>query len=201
VSVQLTGPQSSGQRVRRVLVVRLGHVRIAEGKGPARLQGGDLVVVNARVWSGPDRPVSLPETLVIRGGMIVSMNTNDATAETPRFDADGRVVTSGFWNCHVHFTEVVWAGTRRGPAAELQHSLDDMLLSRGFTTVLDLSSNPRTTSALVRRIATGELRGPRVFTAGPGIRPWHGIPFYVKGSIPWYLRLLMPGPATSLVHA
>lgn len=159
--------------------------------------GADLVVLNARIWAAPDMAIAAPATLIVRNGLITSIEAGaDAPADWPRFDADGRVVTAGFWNCHVHFTERVWTGARRGNTADLQFQLDDMLLSRGFTTVLDLSSDPRTTLALARRIDSGELRGPRIVTAATGIRPWRGTPFYVRESVPWFLRWLMPAPAT-----
>lgn len=159
--------------------------------------GADLVVVNARIWAAPEMAIAAPSTLIVRNGLISSTDAgDDAPADLPRFNAEGRVVTAGFWNCHVHFTERVWTGARRGNTAELQFHLDDMLLSRGFATVLDLSSDPRTTLALARRIDSGELRGPRIVTAGTGIRPWRGTPFYVRESVPWFLRWLLPGPAT-----
>jgi imidazolonepropionase-like amidohydrolase len=168
------------------------------GRVERSTRGADLVVLNARIWAAPEMAIAAPSTLVVRNGVIVSTDAGDEVpVDLPRFDAEGRVVTAGFWNCHVHFTERVWTGARRGNAAELQCHLDDMLLSRGFTTVLDLSSDPRTTLALARRIDSGELRGPRIVTAATGIRPWRGIPFYVRESVPWFLRWLLPGPATS----
>lgn len=113
-------------------------------------------------------------------------------------DVDGRVATAGFWNCHVHFTEPVWREARGSAQPGLQDALDDMLLSRGFTTALDLGSDPRTTLALARRIEAGELRGPAIITAAGGIYPHRGLPFYVKGSLPWFVRPFMPNPATPL---
>jgi imidazolonepropionase-like amidohydrolase len=160
---------------------------------------GDLVLVNARVWPRPDAPIGAPQTIVVRNGIIQQLGDHGGVPpEMPRLDAEGRVVTAGFVNCHVHFTESVWSHARHGAPEELENALDDMLLSRGFSTVLDLSSNPRKTLPLARRIESGELRGPRILTAGSGIRPWNGIPFYVKDTLPWYLRWAMPGPATPL---
>nr|WP_175526146.1 amidohydrolase family protein [Microbacterium azadirachtae] len=107
-------------------------------------------------------------------------------------------MTFGFVNCHVHFTERVWAHAASQPASGLQPELDDMFLSRGFTTAFDLSSNPTDTLALKRRIESNELRGPRVLTAGVGLLPANGVPFYVRDSVPRHLALLMPRPVTPL---
>ncbi len=54
-----------------------------------------------------------------------------------------------------------------------------MLSRSGFTTVVDTSSDPGNTSALRRRIESGEVNGPRIYTAGAGLYPPHAIPFYL----------------------
>nr|WP_307328217.1 amidohydrolase family protein [Microbacterium sp. SORGH_AS_1204] len=111
-------------------------------------------------------------------------------------DLSGRVTTAGFWNCHVHLTESVWSGRSRAALSAMQAAIDDMMLSRGFVTVVDLGSHPRTTNALARRIETGQLRGPTIITAGIGIRPWRGIPFYTRIIVPWFMRWMLPTPLT-----
>ncbi len=156
---------------------------------------GDLVMTNARVWAGPDAEISDPQSLTIRDGVIAAIG--DAAADLPHLDVGGRVVTAGFWNCHVHFTEPVWAGAGAAAADDLQPALDDMLLRRGFTTVLDLASNRRDTVPLARRIDAGELRGPEIVTAAGALYPWAGIPFYVRPAIPWHLRWMLPMPLTA----
>lgn len=159
----------------------------------------DLVILNARVWAGPDDEISEPQTVVVRGGVIETVGGDGRPDDAvPVLDVGGRVLMAGFHNCHVHFTEGCWARAWSRPAAGLQRSLDDMIVSRGFTTVLDLAADSRVTGALRRRIDAGELRGPEIVSAGTGIRPWLGMPHYVRDSVPWYLRPLMPGPLTAL---
>lgn len=159
----------------------------------------DLVLVDARVWASPDDPIGDPAAVVVRGGFIRQIGgAVDVPPGVPHVDLGGRILTAGFWNCHVHFTEGVWARATDRSTEELQSALDDMLLSRGFTTVLDLASDPRHTLALARRIELGELRGPEIVTAAAGIRPWLGTPFYVREMVPWYLRWAMPAPATPM---
>ncbi|RAZ30541.1 hypothetical protein DO944_13420 [Microbacterium sp. SMR1] len=169
--------------------------------GSSRLvtKAHSLLVTDARVWPAPDERLGDTVSILIVDGVIEQIGAGlQAPDDVPRLSAEGRVVTAGFWNCHVHFTGREWSSAATAPAESLQHALDDMLLSHGFTTVLDLSSNPRTTFALMRRIATGELRGPEILTAATGLTPWRGMPFYVKADVPWVLRWLMPAPATSI---
>jgi imidazolonepropionase-like amidohydrolase len=78
----------------------------------------------------------------------------------------------------------------------LNRQLTDMLTSRGFTTVVDLGSDLRVTLSLRRRIESGELSGPRIYTAGSAQYPPHGIPFYLRETLPGYVLHFMPQPAT-----
>lgn len=159
----------------------------------------DLVVIGARVWTSPDASISEPQSILVRDGRVAAVGRGvSAPATVRRFDVEGCIVTAGFWNCHVHFTGAPWHQAKTAARGVLQPALDEMLLSKGFANVLDLASNPRTTLALVRRIDSGDLRGPEIVTAGPGVRPWRGIPFYVASDVPWYLHWMMAGPATPL---
>jgi len=109
---------------------------------------------------------------------------------------EGGTVSAGFWNCHVHFTERKWRRSGRSPAAELNGYLRDMLTSRGFTTVVDTGSNPRVTGELRRRVDSGEVPGPRIFTSGVPLYPPRGIPYYVRPEIPFWIRPLVPQPSS-----
>jgi imidazolonepropionase-like amidohydrolase len=161
------------------------------------LVSGSLLIRNARVWHRPGERVSGPQSLLISKGRITGIGVEaDRYAFTREVDLAGRVVTAGFWNCHVHLTEAVWSDQSGGGSSSVQAAIDDMMLSRGFVTVLDLGSHPRTTNALIRRIEAGDLRGPNIMTAGAGIRPWRGVPFYMRDLVPWFTRWMLPAPAT-----
>ena len=109
---------------------------------------------------------------------------------------DHCIVTAGFWNAHVHFTEDKWSFADFKSAQALQAQLIDMLTSRGFTTVVDTGSNLRNTLPLRRRIESGELAGPKIYTAGAPQYPPHGLPFYIRDSMPGWMQHLMVEPAT-----
>ncbi|HET9862697.1 MAG TPA: amidohydrolase family protein, partial [Steroidobacteraceae bacterium] len=90
------------------------------------------------------------------------------------------VVVAGFQNSHVHFIEPAFADAAHRSAPDLQRALDAMLARYGFTTVIDTGSDVTNTIALRRRIESGELRGPRIFTVGIPLYPPDGIPFYIR---------------------
>src|SRR5262249_17367833 len=128
--------------------------------------GADLVVRDAILVHAPGAVPIPAATIVIRDGLI---SDGPAPAGAQELDAAGAVVTAGFWNCHVPLPEPVWSGAARKPAAQPQPALDDMFISRGFTSVVDLGSNPLDTAAVRRRIKAGRLAGPRIRAAGTGI--------------------------------
>ena len=154
---------------------------------------------SARLWRSPDQqPDDAPSDVVIRDGRIVRIDhAGGTTNNTAAFDAGGMLVTAGWWNCHVHLTDRVWAGARTAPAGRLQAELDDLLLSRGFTSAVDLGSRSRDTLAVIDRIASGELIGPHLQTAGEPLYPPRGLPFYLREALPWYLWWALPAPRTA----
>jgi imidazolonepropionase-like amidohydrolase len=88
-----------------------------------------------------------------------------------QLDCTGLTITAGFWNSHVHFFERKWANADTLPADELSGQLEEMLTRYGFTSVFDLGSPFENTRRLRKRIESGEVRGPRIFTTGSGIVP------------------------------
>src|SRR5271165_1822158 len=152
---------------------------------PLRLARGTLVIQHARIYTSPtDAPI--PDvTVLIHDGLIAqtgpSVPVPDGATQIP---CNGCTVTAGFWNAHVHFTEPKWQFAEWKPASTLDAQLADMFLSRGFTTVIDLGSNPADTFAVRRRIELGELKGPYIYSAGAPLYPPHGVPFYVRETTP-----------------
>jgi imidazolonepropionase-like amidohydrolase len=164
---------------------------------PDYMAKGTLAIQNAKIYSSPDAPPLENGTILVANGKIVAVGANlPAPPEAQVILCDHCVVTAGFWNAHVHFTERKWANADRQPVAKLDAQLADMLTSRGFTTVVDVGSNLWDTIPLRRRIETGELLGPKIYTAGAAQYPPNGIPYYLKNTLPWFLLKLMPQPAT-----
>ena len=151
---------------------------------------------NARIYLSPDAPLLEKGNILIREGRIVTVGADaDIPPGTPTLSLDQRVVTAGFWNAHIHLTERKWVRALRQPPAVLGDLLSDIALSRGFTTVVDIGSDPRSTLAIRRRIETGVAAGPFLYTAGSGLYPPKGIPYYLRGALPWYASWFIPQPS------
>jgi imidazolonepropionase-like amidohydrolase len=99
-------------------------------------------------------------------------------------DCKGQTLVAGFWNSHVHFMEPKWNDAANLPASQLTTQLQDMLTRYGFTSVVDIGSMLQNTLALRSRVTTGEVKGPRIMTAGSPIFPKDGIPYYVTDYSP-----------------
>ena len=164
---------------------------------PLRLAKGALAIEHARIYISPTDPPIEDGTVLVRDGVISAVGTQVAVPPDARIlPCDHCVVTAGFWNTHVHFTEPKWSMAQWKSAARLNPQLADMFLSRGFTTVIDLGSNPADTFSIRRRIEKGELAGPYIYAAGTALYPPHGVPFYLRESMPGWMVRLMPQPDT-----
>lgn len=164
---------------------------------PLKLARGTLAIQHARIYTSPADPPIADGTVVIRDGLIADVGANVATpAGAQIVPCDRCVVTAGFWNAHVHFTESKWQFAEWKAAGTLDAQLADMFLSRGFTTVIDLGSNPADTFAIRRRVEQGDVLGPYIYTAGTALYPPHGIPFYVRETTPGWMHAMMPQPGT-----
>jgi imidazolonepropionase-like amidohydrolase len=161
------------------------------------LPQGTLAIENAKIYTSPDAPPIEQGTVLVRDGRIAAVGADVATpARAQVLSCQGCVVTAGLWNTHVHFTEPKWNFAAFKSAATLNVQLADMLTSRGFTTVVDAGSDLRITLSLRRRIESGKLLGPAIFTAGSALYPPHGIPYYLKNTLPFFILWLLPQPAT-----
>jgi imidazolonepropionase-like amidohydrolase len=154
----------------------------------------NLAVVDATVYASPEAPAQRHATVLILNGKIAFVGSNAKVPPgTPVVPCKDCVVFAGFWNCHVHFTGAQWIGARNLPAATLTKQMRDMLTHSGFTTVVDTASDPVNTIDLRRRVETGEVEGPQIYTAGAALYPPNGIPFYLA-DLPKAIRDTLPQP-------
>jgi imidazolonepropionase-like amidohydrolase len=136
-------------------------------------------------------------TVLVTAGKIAAVGPNVAVPSGATvITCTGCFVFAGFWNSHIHLTEPKWADAATKPAAALTQNLEAMLTHSGFTTVVDLASDIRSTSALRRRINSGEVLGPRIFTAGSGLYPPDGVPYYLS-DLPAEVRASLPQPSSA----
>lgn len=164
---------------------------------PLTLAKGTLAIQHARIYVSPTEPPIDDGTVLVRDGWIVAVGRQvEIPAGATLVPCDHCVVTAGFWNAHVHFTEPKWTFAEWKSTATLNAQLADMFLSRGFTTVIDLGSNPADTLSIRRRVENGELAGPYIYTAGTALYPSHGVPFYLRETMPGWIVALLPQPDT-----
>jgi imidazolonepropionase-like amidohydrolase len=162
-------------------------------------QGAPLALVGARIYTAPEGMPIFDGTIVAAGGKVVAVGPRDQVAipaGARTLDCSGLVITAGFQNSHVHFTEEKWLDAARQPAAKLTSQLEAMLTRYGFTTVVDTASLLANTVALRRRIEAGEVAGPRILTAGEALYPPDGVPFYIKENVPAEIVAQLPQPGT-----
>ncbi len=170
-----------------------------------------LALVGGTIYTSPDAAPIFDGVVVVAEGKVVTVGPRkevEIPAGAGTLDCSGLVVTSGFQNSHVHFTEEKWNDAGRQPSGKLAAQLAEMLTRYGFITVVDTASSLENTTALRRRIEAGEVAGPRILTAGEGIYPPNGIPFYLKegaGKLPEESLARLPQPAsaeesTAVVH-
>ena len=124
---------------------------------------GTLGIRDVRIYITPDSEPIEHATILARTGIIVAAGQNVAIPQdTNIVECPNCTVTAGFWNAHVHLTESKWDYAAFKSAEALNAQLADMLTSRGFTTVVDLGSDPRASISLRRRIEASDLKGPAI---------------------------------------
>ena len=157
----------------------------------------DLAITGANVYSAPDATVQKNVTVLIRHGVIAGVGAHVRTPKGIKtiFCADCTVL-AGFWNAHVHFMEPKWTDAAHQPADKLTGQMIEMVTHSGFTTVVDTGSDGENTVALRRRVESGEVLGPRIFTAGIPLFPSHALPYYLEG-LPADLKAKMAQPETA----
>lgn len=142
-------------------------------------QADCLAFVGARIYPGPGETPIENGLLIVQGDMIVALGTRSSIAipgSAQIIDCSGLSISAGFWNSHVHFTELKWANIAEMSAHTLDSQLQDSLTRHGFTSVFDLSSDWINTQSMRARIAAGEVPGPRIHTVGEGLLPEGGTP-------------------------
>jgi imidazolonepropionase-like amidohydrolase len=156
----------------------------------------DLAIVGAKVYASPEAQPVDGTTILIHDGKIAAVGKKVRVPKgVSSLSCNGCVVFAGFWNTHVHFMEPKWNDAANQPADKLTRQLQEMLTLSGFTTVVDTASFPDVTVSLRRRIESGEVLGPRIYTAGLGLFPPHALPFYIN-QMPPELLAQLPQPNT-----
>jgi imidazolonepropionase-like amidohydrolase len=146
-------------------------------------QASDLVLVGAKIYPSPTEKPMENGSILVHDGHIVAIGPSGSFKLPPAataIDCKGLVVTAGFWNSHVHILTPGLLHAERLSSEQLSAQMEETLTRWGFTTVFDIASVLENTALIRRRIASGEVKGPRILTVGE--------PFWVKGGTPIYVR-------------
>jgi imidazolonepropionase-like amidohydrolase len=161
-----------------------------------------IALVGGRLYHAPDASPITDGAVVMRDGAIASVGARHeivVPADASVIDCAGTTITAAFWNCHVHFTGPGWRDVEFAPADALARDLRAMLTSWGVAHAVDTGSYPPNTSALRRRIRSGEIPGPSVMMASGSFVPPGGSPYYI---LPTRLpELSRPDEAEAAVNA
>lgn len=134
----------------------------------------DLTIANARLYAQPGESPRQAVNISIRDGKITAIYSGTPIKSAAITDVEGRTVTAGLWNSHVHLTD-----PRIHSAGD--QIVRDMLLKYGFTSVVDTGSELSDTLALAAKIERGELAGPTIITANGSIVFKDGTPQTPRG--------------------
>jgi imidazolonepropionase-like amidohydrolase len=190
---------------RRIWVLAIGFIAVILALPTIRIHptaaSADpevVAFVGAKIYTSPTDPPISNGIVVVHSEKIEAVGiagTLTIPAGAKHIDCKGAVITAAFQNSHVHFTEPKWTDAAKQPAEKLTKQLSGMFVRYGFTTVVDTGSFLLNTVAIRKRIASGEVAGPRILTAGTPLYPPDGIPYYLS-DLPPEIRKIIPQPAT-----
>jgi imidazolonepropionase-like amidohydrolase len=164
------------------VTVRLALLCILGAAVPAHAQSDSWLISADKIYTAPDAKPLANGSVLIRDGRIVSIadeRSRIAIPEGTRSSECRGVIVAGFQNSHVHLMGIGFDASAGKSAAEIEGALESMLTRYGVTTIFDTGSDLANTVAIRSRIERGEVRGPRILTAGWPIYPTDGIPFYL----------------------
>ena len=178
-------PGTGFARLKRRIFAGLLRVAIASAMLllSASVEAKVLVLRNACAFLGENFEPQRDCTIEIRDGKIARLNPATIAAGAEVIDASGKFVLPGFVEMHAHLLLHPWdkegnilpqfdrAATER---------LLKLLLGHGITTVRDPGAPTEAAIVLRKRVAGGEVIGPRIFTAGRIINasPFNPEPFH-----------------------
>lgn len=154
---------------------------------PAFSQGETLALVGGRVLDGYGGPILENGVVLIQGDRIVQVGTVESVtvpSGAAVISTEGKTVMPGLFDMHVHIQLLGhgdyarWDQLYGDRHAELTMPIaTEQLLMAGVTSARDLGAPLEPSLEVKRRIASGEIPGPRLFVSGPFLQrapyePW-----------------------------
>src|SRR6266568_2997367 len=116
-----------GNLLRAALFAALLSASAASG---AAANAQALVLKGATVYASPTAAPLSDAVILSSGGVITKIGSSsevEIPADARVIDCTGKTVVAGFWNSHVHFTEVAWRNAANAPAVSLEEHMQEML--------------------------------------------------------------------------
>jgi imidazolonepropionase-like amidohydrolase len=138
---------------------------------------GSFVLVGGRLFDGTGA-AARPATVVVQGKTIVAVlkpGERNWPADAVVYDVTGKTVMPGLIDLHTHLTFLdaadtanIYSAAGMSGAESVMRGLRRMAihLQAGVTSVRDVASHGDAPFVLKRLQASGEIQGPRIFTAG-----------------------------------
>lgn len=146
----------------------------------ASAQAPTLALVGGRVLDGYGGPPIENGVVLISGERIVAVGREGDVAipaGTPRIDTNGMTVMPGLFDMHVHLQLLGHGDYKRWNDLYGKRNADlvmpiaaRQLLMAGITSARDLGAPLDDILAVKKRIASGEIPGPRLYVSGPFIQ-------------------------------
>ncbi|WLT32973.1 amidohydrolase family protein [Geothrix sp. PMB-07] len=156
------------------------------------LAAGSLAIVDVTVVPMKGQAVLPHQTVLIEGERIASLGPVGSLrvpADAQVVDGRHRYLLPGLVDAHVH----LWGYSRQGAGSRrAERQILALLLAHGVTTAVVMEGSPDTL-ALREAVKRGEVRGPRLFTAGPLLQMEH------SGELPGRLTFTTPEAVTAEV--
>lgn len=168
------------------------------------VNASELAVIHARIYTSPDAPPLEDGAVIMRDGRIITVGPAAQarpSADAEVINAQGLVVTAGFWNSHVHLIGPPFSAATPSDADTVSSQLERMFTRWGFTTAFDIASLPGDAIALRKRIVAGEVVGPNILTVDAPFYPNDGVPHYVRGLLAGAPSFEVGTPKTAAARA
>jgi imidazolonepropionase-like amidohydrolase len=168
--------RTRGRMITAVCAVAMAHATLAAQAAPRVT----MAVVGGRIIDGYGGPVIENGVILVAGDRIVQVGRVGELAVPAGvnvIDANGHTVMPGLIDMHVHLHLVGHGDYKRWDdlygtkdASVVMPIAARQLLSAGVTTARDLGARLDDIITVRKRIAAGEIPGPRLFVTGPFIQ-------------------------------
>jgi imidazolonepropionase-like amidohydrolase len=161
----------------RVVLASAAAIWLAAMPSAQRSPTGPLALVGGTLIDGTDRAPVRNSVVLLRGERIERVGTVASTPVPSGYEVistEGMTVLPGLWDPHVHLLYsghpdlAYWFKAHANDFERITMPASaQQLLAAGVTSARDLGAPLQAALAIRQRIASGELKGPTMYVAGP----------------------------------